>query len=202
VSAPIFGRGRRTPGGRWGASAGVLVASDTFTRANSALTLGDAETGGTWTPAATWGISSNTAYYVSGGSTYNTRAYLSVVGSANATVTVTLTTITATKPGLTFRGSGADTDNCWFLEADVAGYNLVKRVAGATTTVWSGGSVPANGDAIAVRLSGNDITVYINGAAQTTATDAFNASAIQHGLWNREASDALARYDSFLVTTP
>ncbi|MDC0711453.1 hypothetical protein POL68_23480 [Stigmatella sp. ncwal1] len=174
---------------------------DSFTRANSATTLGSLETGGqswSYTPStATWGVTSGKAYLATDDGTWNDH-YATVQGSANGRVLVTLSTL-GQYSGLTFRFT--DRNNCWKLATDTSAgkYFLTKFVGGTQTFPLQIAQAPAAGDVLEVRTSGTRIDVYINGVLKGGVNDASHQTAARAGLLGSQ--DNLARYDEFKVYT-
>ncbi|RKH34128.1 hypothetical protein D7X12_35340 [Corallococcus sicarius] len=174
---------------------------DSFTRANSAASLGSLEQGGQgWsiTPAGTaWGIQSNRAYLATDDATWNDH-YATVNGSANVRVLVTLATL-GQYSGLTFRF--VDRSNCWKLATDVSAgrYFLTKFVGGTQTFPLQIAQAPVAGDVLEVRTSGSRIDVFINGVAKGGVTDTSHQTATRVGLL--ASQDNLARFDEFRVYT-
>ena len=144
------------------------IVRDSFDRADSAITLGSADTGQAWTKlAGTWGISSNKAYLVS-----NTGQAVAVIdsGYANLNYTVDITTSpTASRVdcGLVFRATDnsnflllaieksatANTIKLWKNDAASFGVLAQDLAAGlAENTLYTTNVV----------LSGNNISIYLN----------------------------------------
>jgi len=188
--------------------------SDTFTRADSATSLGSADTGQAWTAqSGTWGISSNRPYIAvrSGGADVAT-----LVGLNSGIISVDIATTAvadATNRGLVFRL--ADSSN--FLEValvDVAGTDRVvrigKRVAGVFTQLavssaaqWTVGATIT----LRAEVTGNRITGFINGVSAvgyylTTAENAaFTGTNCGFYVGTAANDDALGRFDNFLIQT-
>lgn len=162
--------------------------TDSFNRADSAVTLGNTDTGQPWTyQSGTWGISSNTAYVTS------TGQHTAVVnaGVSDCTVQATMSSI-GTSPGLCWR---ATDDNNYFL---FAGPTCYKRVAGGFTSLGSTGGF-SNGDVLSVVVSGTSHIIKKNGTTVLSFTESFNQTATKHGL-RAQANDS--RFDNFSVTVP
>ena len=104
------------------AVASGTLAADTFTRANNATSMGDAETGGTWTTTGTWGILNNRARCYSN----DTVATLNVGRSYGYRAQVDFGPLDW--PGLVLRY--ADTDNMYWLEHERTGILLMRRLGG------------------------------------------------------------------------
>ena len=107
---------------------GVTLAADTFTRADSAISMGDAETGGTWATTGTWGILSNRARCYSA----DTVASLDIGIASGYRAQVDM--FAHNWPGLVVRFT--DTNNFYWLEAlSPSGFTIyleLRRRLGAT----------------------------------------------------------------------
>lgn len=136
---------------------GVLF-SDTFTRADSATTLGS-----DWTAiTGTWGVSGGNAYNPSG--TTNACAVVDS-GAADALVQVTLSDTTASVKTIGLYVRVTDADNWIRFVFSAGALFLQKKVAGAATaTVKTVTQAVAVGDVLGLRLSGASITGLLNGA--------------------------------------
>jgi len=170
---------------RFAAAAGV---TDSFNRADSTTTMGNADTGQTWVPnSGTWGISSNKARLVTGTSQATT-----VLDSGLSDCTIEVTLSTFEYSGLCFRSTD---DNNHFLTN--AG-SLSRREGGTFTKINDFSQGFASGDTIKVVLSSSSITVYRNGSSVLSATSSFNQSETFHGL--RTNAGTNARFDDFSIT--
>lgn len=183
---------------------GVSLASDTFTRADSAVSLGSTESPVlAWSAlVGTWGISTNRAYNVA--ATNNAVAVVTTAAS-DVTVSATMAVLSAANTaGVAVRCSDGS-NFIWVVGYTAASSNvlIVKRVAGADTVIatLTSPSALANGDVLSAVCSGNTITARINGVTVGSATDAFNNTAVKHGL-TCGAGDATIRWDNFSITTP
>lgn len=183
---------------RWGRrtrSRVVTVAFDTFTRADSAVSLGTAESGQAWSAlSGTWGISGNQAR-IATLSGANTDAAVVDAGVSDCLVTVTMATVGGT-PRLVFRAT--DASNCFFVDVQGASATkMYRRQAGANNEIASTTTLVPNGGILSVRLNGADIRAALNGVELFSVTSAFNQTATKHGLGGT-ATDA--RFDDFRVT--
>lgn len=184
-------------------SGGGATRWDRFTRANNSGPLGTPSDGGSaWLDTsaigggALFGINGNQAYdaFDSGGNLASTLDS----GSSDTAVQVTLATF-ADQMGLSARAT--DSNNYLFIRAySGLGYDLFKRVAGASTNLGSYSTTPASGDVLKLDMSGSSLTVYVNGVSRITATDGFNSTATKHGLWAYSANFTAARWDNFSIT--
>ncbi len=169
-----------------------IIASDSFNRANSAVTMGDTDsaaggTNKTWVPnSGVWGISSNAAYTPSSDSQVTT-----VVESSAADTTVAVKMATAGDAGLCWRSTD-DTHN-WLTN----GSSIFKRNGGFTQVATYAGE--SSGDTISVVLSGSSGILQKNGTQVASWSDAFNSTATKHGL--RCTSTNLVRFDDFSIGT-
>jgi hypothetical protein len=158
-----------------GASDSAIV-RDTFTRADSAITLGSAETGQAWSAlAGTWGISSNKAYLVT--DTGQAVAVLDA-GVADYTYTIDLTTSpTASRVdcGIVFRAT--DNNNYLLLALNkIVGANTIKLwknsggAFGALQTVDPAELAENTLYAVRAVLNGNSIVIQLNGVEKINYT--------------------------------
>lgn len=174
---------------RQGAS-GPLV-SDSFDRADSTTTMGDADTGQTWTPQTsdTWGIDSNEAYCVSGATA--SQAVTTVdAGVSDCVVEVTM--VVSDDSGLCWRC--VDNDNYWISNIS----SVYKRVGGSLTSLGSFSTGLNNdGDVLRVHVEGTAHTFYVNDVEALSTTDSTHQSATKHGL--RIHTETVPRWDDFTV---
>lgn len=161
--------------------------TDSFTRADSATTMGTTETGSkTWTPnSGTWGITTNRAYIAAGGAQLTT-----IVDAALANCTVEVTIENFVDSGLCFRSTD-DSNNLV-----TNGGNLFKRVAGSFTSL--GSFTYGTGSVIKAVLNGSAIELFQDGVSELSVTEAFNSTATQHGL-RVAALNTANRFDTFSV---
>lgn len=188
-------------------SGGGAIASDSFTRADSATTMGSTPTGSkAWTAIdGTWGIASNKAYMASAPS-----AGIGLVtvdaGVADCTLSAVVSTTSGNPScGLVFRAT--DVNNWYVAEIQVgAAYTpkIYRRISGTLTTIATGASVTfAAGDTLSVVLSGSSITVKRNGTTIVSVTDSTYTTQTKHGLYDYYSppgSPSPTRFDDFLVT--
>lgn len=148
-----YGRGRARGDAR---SAGLLL-RDTFTRADSASSLGNAETGQVWTAiAGTWGVTSGLAYQaVADGGSRGLVVAQTTKGDA-----IIRGVVTASFAGLAFRANGSNR-LCLIFATDGA---LYKMDGGGTVTQLATGSAPSLTAEMAVRYVGTSIKCYVNDA--------------------------------------
>lgn len=154
--------------------------SDTFTRANSATTMGSTSTGAlAWTAqSGTWGITSNDAYDAAPTASTNHSVVVSDT-HADGTISVTIGSIGTNggSPGIIFRA----TDDSNYLMFSGGG-TVYTRIAGTFTSLGGSGQSLVNGDVLTVTLNGSSITARINGSVIWSGTSTFNQTATKHGL--------------------
>ncbi len=183
------------------------VVSDTFTRADSALTLGSAETGQTWTAVVgTWGISSNKAYSASDAG--NERATINP-GVANFILDCTIS-------GTLNSGSNYRVPCPIFHYNGEAEYLMFEMLAGTVTlykqdsgwtSLVSAALATADATDYSVRVVsiGNDIKIYVDGTLRLSHTLAagntkFAAYTTAGLMVEKDGAPATAaRFDNFKV---
>jgi len=153
-----------------------LVVSDSFNRADNALTLGNADTGQAWNPdIGTWGINSNLATQIT-----SSEAVCSInSGISNLYLKVTFAIrAAAAVHRIRFRAaSDAVNGDRITLLANDAGYSLYKTSAGASTSIASWAVPPQNGDIVEIYAKGSNIRIIINGVERfnvNESTSQFN----------------------------
>lgn len=147
---------------------------------------------------AIWGISGNKAFI--SGATVHSIAY--VESEADGTVQVTVSTSDSSdrvpRQGLLFRYS--DDNNYLYLYYLNNLLQCRKIVAGGNNLLFSVAVSPADGDVLKVVLAGDQIEIWYNGSLQTTLTESFNQTAINHGMmWEVHGNYGveIARWDDF-----
>lgn len=181
------------------ATSGPAV-SDTFNRADSTTTMGNADTGQPWVPlAGTWGIDANRAYSVDAAT--DDRQVAVDAANADATVEVDMAVLDAIGGGgLLFRA--VDANNYWLFvaEPEIPRWVLYKRVSGTYTLVASFAQAGATGRLL-VTASGSAITCKLDGATLMSVTDTAHQTATRHGLRvYRFGSASANRFDNFKVS--
>lgn len=142
---------------------------DTFTRADSATTLGSP-----WTAvgSAVWGINGNAAYNVTGaGGGALSLAYVET-GSGEHEVACTMSGVTAdlNTCGIFLNGTGTAADMIYIFRIDgTSSWQVSYRVAGAVTSLYNTGLAPAN-VTIRARVIGQVLYVAIGDTAYRTFT--------------------------------
>lgn len=178
------------------AAAVAAALTDTFTRADSATTLGSTETGQVWIAASgVWGVSTNRAYKVSGadGSLAITDA-----GLTDAFVSAILTrngTGSNGSPGIVARSS-ADGAAYYGVDTASGGVRLIKQGA----ALGSLASSFADGDTIGIRVVGTSVKAFVNGVERVAVTDTTNTTGTHAGM--RALDDVAPRWDNFRAEAP
>lgn len=169
--------------------------SDAFDRADSAVSLGSADVGGAWTATTgTWGIGTNAARLVTDAGQDVAQINSTV---ADCTIRCTFSVVGANSQRVVFRFS--DASNFVMCQTEGTTYKVYKYVATVFTQLGTFTATPANGDAIMVILSGNNIDFYLNGTLRISASDAFNNTATRHGLGGANNTGASTRWEDFSV---
>lgn len=171
------------------------VVSDTFTRADSAVTMGNAETGQLWTPfIGTWGISGGKAYVTS-----NAGSVLTVVESGISDGKLSVLATWWQNTCLVFRC--VDVNNFLILQlTNGTSIVLQKYVNGVWTILAQSTFAEVGGLSyhMCVVLNGSNIDAYVDGVKIFTVTESFNKLVTKHGL-RLSSSDALSSFDNFIV---
>jgi hypothetical protein len=164
---------------------------DSFTRADNASTLGNAETGQPWITgpfSSVWGILSNQA-----------RCYtlgITTIESGKSDLLAIRTTVIAptSTSRVIFRLS--DLQNNWYFGGPGGtNYSLVKRIANVTTNMVNTSTPVTTGDRVRVELRGSTIKAYVNNVLLANIDDNFNLTATQHGFTGSSGSI----FDNFSV---
>lgn len=164
---------------------------DTFTRADSALTLGDTQ-GGTiktyaYPGACVMGIDTNAAYKISSGTqTAATAAVDMGVTTCDVQATLKVVPSSGDVGGIMIRST--DGDNLYAFVADMSGfgasdqYAFIKVVAGSPTAIGTCPTVPTANHVLKVTVSGNSFTATVDGAACVTGASDTDLSGTKFGL--------------------
>lgn len=172
--------------------------ADTFTRADG-FGLGDPETGDTWvevTGAGTWGITTNAAYSSTAGVavavTDATRADVSLtctMARAASNIGVLVRTSVAGAGGYRVRGDGTNI----YLENNFGGNTVLAQSA----LTWATRT-------IRVRCVGEQLEVYVDGAATPTLTalETTRQTGTYVGLYKNSAATTTHTFDNLTVTNP
>lgn len=175
----------------------ATLASDAFNRADSAVTMGTADTGQTWTPlSGTWGIVSNTAYGVTA---VDGDVTIVDTGVTDGTAYATLTgTSGSTYPCIV--GRGTDNNNYYQVVMMAQGQaNIYKKVAGTVTQLTTVNDTFANGNTLGIRCSGTTISYLRNGSVITSVTDSSLTTGTKWGL-RTGGGASVVRFDDFMMT--
>lgn len=182
------------------AEAGSLPITDTFNRADSAVTLGTASDGiHVWTArTGTWGISSNRAYSPSIGSgpgyTGSVATIDAETGDGFLRIALSTMRTTTDDAGVVFRYT--DTSNFWIAQYSFTSVQVkvIKVEAGSLSVVASASfasAIAADGERLMVELSGTSIKLYIEDQLLISTTSSFNQSATNHGLFVQQTGTRL-----------
>lgn len=178
-----------------------VVVYDTFNRANTTTSLGTADTGQAWQVLlGNWGILNNTAYTPVA---YSPSLAVLESNVSNCKVSARITNWDLANqlksPGICVRVT--DTANYFrIIKNDISPSIVLQRREGGTiTTLFTSNTLPlANGDKIALNMSGATIQVIYNDTVLTTITSTFNQTATKHGLCTG-AGTTIATWDYFEV---
>jgi hypothetical protein len=193
----------------WAASASATTASagqtftDSFNRADSAVTLGSTDTGQAWTAhSGTWGITGNQAYCAVDDAGHNVATF---AAAADGTLQVTLVDPAGGSGGaawLVFR-SAADASQFIYLECStIAPCQLYTYDAGVAVALDTGSPVAAGaGDVVEIVLLGTAIEVYVNDVLVIEATSSFQQTATRVGLGTDFGLDGSVRFDALSFTS-
>jgi hypothetical protein len=173
---------------------GGIVASDSFNRPSSDVSLGNADTGQTWTAlSGTWGIKLDTVGHLVSGS--NGRVYIEA-GISNCIISVKYPWNGTSNIGLIIRLLNAS--NYLIVKQISMGYQLSKFVAGVETALGSyTGGAPAANDVIKVKCVDENIIVYVNGTERINASVSDHKANTKYGLFVN--SDPWLYFDDFKV---
>lgn len=173
-------------------AAATVIGSDTFTRSDSASTLGTAETGGAWTAqAGTWGITGGKAYAAS--NTDGNTATLTFA-SPPSSISAVLTTDAIDTHGWCVVPRYADANNClrvWFNTHNPGSVQVQTIIAGVGANVMTSPTtvLPTSGAAsftalVTIDPVTNVVRCYVDGVQAGTdytltssALSAFGSSA-------------------------
>lgn len=171
------------------------IVSDTFTRANSSTSLGNADTGQTWAQSAgVFGVLNNQAYVVSG----TPQALISSVVPAGQVSMTVLGTMPAAGQavGMLLRYQSSSV----YYELDIQGSGAIELDqfnSGATNVASNAGAGFVSGDVLSVHDDGTQLIVQRNGVTVLTYATTLAASATQSGMRVYAANSALI--DNFQV---
>jgi hypothetical protein len=172
---------------------------DSFTRADSATTLGNAEfnttpysylSAGT---GVTWGIQNNSAYIGAVTTSGRSMAYQEM-NESDGIIEADITGI-GTNNGLAFRIT--DKDNFWYCVISPTQLSLAKYAATVSTVVASSNRTFTDCK-LTIKFKGSKIEVYVDGFLLIRVFDSFNSTATKHGLYSR-ADILTTRWSNFCV---
>jgi hypothetical protein len=162
--------------------------ADDFNRTNSSSSLGTSSSGQTWTTqSGTMGITSNTAYAPSGGSSWAT---LDATSETNVVVTMP----TVGNAGIIFRYK--DNNNYWYYRRHTDGNaRLGKVVAGVDTAMTADTpTAVAAGNTLKVQVLGWQIRAFVGTTKTHDDTDSDHYQETKVGI---QILDTAARLDTF-----
>lgn len=189
-----------------------VYSEDTFTRADSASTMGSAESGQAWTPSSgTWGVASNKAYSASDADDDLTLLESSVANARlSCTISGNLHTFGNGRfPQLVFRA--VDASNFLYVDMAVGNVRLWKRVAGTFTMITQAATTTTSGQdyAITVDYNGALVLVYVDGIWKFTSVltgteyaGVLSATKVGLHIFKAGSPANVARFDNFLVVKP
>ncbi len=113
--------------------------------------------------------------------------------SANGDVQVTLIG-TCTDHGLV--GRYTDASNYWYGSGRSTG-SYLQKIQGGSYTSFGPYTGAVTGDVMKMTLSGNSVSLYLNGVLLTTQNDSFNSTATKHGI---ATGNAVGTFEDFSFT--
>lgn len=175
--------------------AAKLKVFDGFNRADSAVTLGNTNTGQAWVVSfGVFGIESNRTYAILAPSLVFVECNLS-----DGIIYVDMPIIVANFVNLVARYT--DGNNYLRLCPVSGSWALQRRQSSGTTTIATYGVAANNGDNVGLKMAGGSIVAIINGVEMPAVTETFNQASTKHGLLVLDASALTARFDNFKVVT-
>lgn len=186
------------------------VVWDSFDRADSALTLGSAETGQAWStgnqgdggPLPVWGVSSNQGYVVTA-SGVDAHVWLEsgvADGVVDCAIKLAASFAVDRFAGLLFRRVDASNYFAVRFQETTRQLHVLRCLASVRSTVASSAPLAVSaGETLPLRLvlRGSTILVWANGVGVITYTDANMAAGTKHGLY--EYGVGTPRFDNFRV---
>jgi hypothetical protein len=166
----------------YAAASATILASDTFTRANSTTTPGTADVGGAWSVlTGAWGINTNRATSVT--ASLSTPAYMVInVGITNVDVTADITSAQPASAACLAVRVAADASSSIICGYEIlpGNINLYKVVGGSYTLLASVNAVSigvpySTPYTLRVTAVGSVINVYINGTRVTALSADYSA---------------------------
>lgn len=181
-----------------------VIVRDSFDRADSNTTLGQADTGQTWqylgvggTPV--WGISGNKAYNVtiSNYAKAFIESYLS-----DCIVSGRINYVATAETGFLLRGK--DATNWVQVTLAPTGVLVKKYVVNAYTVLATYSFTPVDGQYYKIEaiMKKEKIQIKLDGTTILVVYETFNMNETKHGLRVFTSSLAANRWDDFKITTP
>lgn len=193
--------------GRRAASGPTVVVSDSFTRANSAVSMGTADTGQTWLANdGTWGITSNRAYCTNPANVRYAAVNTAIASPGTKVIQVSARFYGVAGGAYPFVTLHANASGPWSAGfraySDGGSGNVLRIQTGTGTSAASAGAI-VDGDLVtlcATPSGGNfDVTGYINGALVCTLTAQPMTATAYAGL--SMGSGSVVTFDDFKVET-
>jgi hypothetical protein len=175
--------------------ANKIIVFDGFNRANNALTLGNADTGQSWSEeAGIWGVIDGTAY-IATPSAGNNFAVIDVSPYDNYIIRGKFAVNTA-EGRILFRYLNAD--NRLNITRISQAYTLYKTIDGVYTAIGSNAKTPKDNDIVEVRLNDGNIKVLINGELIIDIEESTFQSVTKCGI-SGNLNNRTVRFDNFTV---
>lgn len=175
----------------------TTVATDSFTRADSAVALGNSDGPGSlaWTSLFdTWGISSNQAY--NSGALNGATAALDV-GTPTQSVSAD---VTCNGGNCYLTARATDSSNLYLAGLNTGALYALYKEVGAGFTLLASSSTTDTSATLTLSANGTAIALAVNGAPLLSVTDGAITTGNKAGLWNGKAGSA-SRWDNFLVAS-
>lgn len=165
---------------------------DSFNRADSDTTIGNAESGQPWQiiNGGALGIYSGFVYIVSD----NDGVAVIDSGTINADIQLRMILNTAFS-GIIFRAYDFSTFFRFSTDATMSSYQLWSSVSGSLTQLLNLSVTPTDGDILRVKAAGSSLTFYVNGSQVGTYTDS-SIAGTKHGMYLSSGSQV----DDFMVS--
>lgn len=173
----------------------AAVAADLFARADSALTLGAADSGQPWNAnSGVLGIAGRQAYCATVGTTDQTFAWLET-GFTNSSVRATIAALPSVAAYLVTRFVPPNT----FLVLTITptAYQLQRASGGTLTPIVGLAPAPAGGDRLRVQCVDRAVRVFVNDVQQAAINSSTALGGTKAALG---ANDTTARWAAFSVT--
>jgi hypothetical protein len=161
----------------------TYLINDTFNRADSATSLGIADSGQAWVvQSGTWGISGNKAYKPGNGA----GSDLAIIDTGESDVILETDIVWVSSSAVGFAARNLDNNNYIQIAIEDTGLIVKKHVDGSQTEIDSYLFTPTNGGAYRLKatLDGSSIIVELDGVQRINATDSYNSTQTKHGMRN------------------